>query len=678
MKKILSIILVVILVFGMVGCSTAEKKSDIEKVEEMIRDGETDAAVSELEELLDKDELNLEAWDLMADALIKGGEFEKADEWLEQYLELVDDNIDNDDFDKLKAIDSIGDFARDIRREGEFVSSWYDNLIPKAINTDDLSYEYEMGTLLEFDIQKGTEMYFSFEGNPKSDGTKYVDGIILDGEGYTNIDFVVVNDYGEYSAVTSAWFDVYNPDYGSDTGDDVTDVVMGEIDLVLPEVDTAPGTYTEFMEVRITNYDINNENLSITYTTDGSDPRDYNNSSRYYYDSIPLAAGEYKLAIAAYDYMTDAYSEVSYFDYYIDQPGMVKVGLYMLPDASVAVYREMFDEAAWYDLYVAPIVYDDLDFANMDAEDLPDLLITYGTYAEDLEAYGIVANIENHFNIADYDIIGQADKIGEFNGTKYMMPITIRPEFMVYGDYEGAGLIDWDFLQGESDWYEAKFGFAADSPEFFLGVYYGLGGEILDATASNLNKAKLVEALTMIQSLTDAGIQDRLITSTEVFDGMYNYTYEYFVMGDTIERDPEYYFSQVGQMPLSNGNYAKYYNVATGLFVSNLSALDPTFQSKIEEVYNYIMVDSWSVNNIASAEGALPATRYAAEDYEFYLNVTLDEYIEMIENGESSIRSYSLYTVYEAMGQPLTDFVNGATPEEVAESIMLNLSNSSN
>lgn len=686
MKKILSIILVVILVLGMVGCSTTEKKSDIEKIELIMRDGEYEAAISELDDLLDEDELNIEAWDLMADAYIKAEEYDKADEWLEQYLELVDDNMDNDDFDKLKAIDSIGDFARDIRREGEFVSSWYDNLIPAPIDTDMLDYEYEMGTLLEFDIQKGTEMYFSFEGSPKTNGTKYVDGIILDGEGYVYLDFVVVNDYGEYSAVTSAWIDVYDGSYGdiddggSDTGTIVDDTTnTGNLDLVLPEVDITPGTYDDYLSLAVTNYNMDNPDLSITYTTNGTDPRDYSEAVRYYYDAIPLAAGEYNLAIAAYDYATDQYSEVAYYDYYIDHPDMVTIGLYMLPDAAVEAYRMLFDDAAWYDIYVAPVVYDDLDFASLDLEDIPDMLITYGTYAEDLEAYGLVANIENHFDLTEYEFIADADKIGEFNGTKYMMPLTIRPEFLVYGDYEGSGLIDWDFIQGESDWYDNKFGFAADSPEFVLGIYYGLGGEVLNATGSNLDEAKMAEALTMIQSLTDIGVQENLLTSAEIFDGMYNYSYEYFVMGDTVEREPDYYFTQVGGMPLSNGNFAKYYNVATGLFVSNLSvALDPTLQTKMEEIYNYVMYESWYFSNVALAEGSVPATSYAFEDYEFYLDMTMDQYMTMLENGESSIRSYSLYTVYEAMATPLTDFVNGASPQEVAASIMENISNSSN
>lgn len=671
MKKLLSVLLAFLLVFSIVGCWQIEKKSDIDKAKQFIREEKYEEAIKGLEGILDKDELNLEAWDLIAEAYIKAQEFEKADEWLEQYLKMVDTNMDNKDFDLAKAIDSIGDYARDILREGEFISSWYDDLIPKAINVDDLEYEYEMGTLIELDVQKGSELYFSFEGNPKTNGRKYVDGILLDGVGYMTIDFVSVNKYGEYSGIVSASFDVYDGDYGD------TDTTSN-VELIMPEVDLEPGTYSEYIELRLTNYDVENSELSIMYTTNGSDPREYSNPVRYYYDNIPLTAGEYNIAVTVYDYDADEYSEVAYFDYYIDHPDMVRLGLYMLPDAVVEAYKVMFDEAGFYDLYVAPLVYEDLDLSNLDGDKLPDALITYGTYAEDLNEFGIVANIEDYFNLADYDFIGNAADIGMFNGIKYMMPITIRPEFMVYGNYEGASLLDWEFIKGESDWYDNKFAFAADSPEFFLGVYYGLGGPILDATASNLDKAKVVEALTMIKSLPEVGIGKKLYTKQEVIDGLYDYKDEYYVMGDIMERNPDYGSSQVGQMPLANGGYAKYYNIATGLYLSNLSlALDPTMQTKIADIYAYI-ADSYYMSNIASAGGSIPANRYLAEDYEFYLNVTLDEYIAMIDNGISTIRSYNLYTVYDAMTLPLQDFVEGATPEEVAESIMLNLSNSGN
>lgn len=683
MKRILSILMVVVLTFSIVGCSETEKKTDGENAKQLIREEKYDDAIKALEKVLDKDELNIEAWDLIAEAYIKAGEFEKADEWLEQYLELAEDNMDNEDFDKVKAIDSIGDYGRDILREGEYVSAWYDDLIPQALNLDHLDYEYEMGTLLELDIPNGTEMYFSFEGSPKTMGTKYVDGILLDGEGYMYFDAVLVNKYGEYSPVSTAYFDVYDSSYsdeGSNDGDtDTTDGSTEAVELVIPELDLAEGTYTEYSETYISNYDLEGSDLSIMYTTDGSDPREYNESTRYYYGSIPLTAGEYNIAIATYDYNTDEYSEVGYYNYYIDHPDMIKLGLYGLPASAINEYKIMFDEAAWYDLYVAPIVYESLDLTSLDFEDLPDALITYGTYAEDLNAYDMVANVEDYFNLADYEFIGNADNIGMYNGIKYMMPLTIRPEFMVYGDYEGAGLIDWDFIQGESDWYENRFAFAADSPEFFLGVYYGLGGPILDATASNLDKAKLVEALTMIQSMPEAGIGSKLYSTEEVFDGMYNYSDEYFVMGDAVERDDEYYFAQVGQMPLSNGDYAKYYNISTGFFMSNLAmALDPTLANKLKDLYTYIAIDSYYMSSVASAEGSLPANRVQADDYEFYLDMTLADYEAIINMGESSIRSYALYTVYEAMNEPLMDFIVGASPEEVAESIMQNLANSGN
>ncbi len=677
MKKVLSLLLTFVLIFSIVGCSQTEKKSGVDKAKELIRTEKYDDAIKELEKILDNDEFNLQAWDLIADSYIKAGEFGKADEWLEQYLEMTEDNLDNKEFDVVKAVDSIGDYARDIRREGEFVGKWYEDLIPKAINMDDLDYEYEIGFVLEFDVPSGADLYYSFYGSPKTEGIKYVDGIVLDEVGYMYLDLVLTNKYGEYSPVTTGYFDVYDDTYVDDS--DSTDTITGDINLVLPEVDIAAGSYNDYLELTITNYDMTNSDLTIMYTTNGTDPRDYENPSRYYYDYIPLAAGEYKLAIVAYDYASDAYSDVAYYDYYIDHPDMIQLGLYMLPDDAVEAYRNMFDQAGWYDVFVAPVVYENLDLTSLDFDNLPDAIITYGTYAEDLASYGVVANIADYFNLADYEFIGNADEIGMFNGIKYMMPLSIRPEFLVYGDYEGAGLIDWDYIQGESDWYNNKFAFAADSPEFFLGVYYGLGGQVLEESGGTLDKAKLIEALTMIKSLPEVGIGSKLYTLEEVMSGFSDYQDAYFVMGDTIEREPEYYFSQVGQMPLSNGGYAKYYNVATGLYLSSLSlAVDPTMYDKLVNMYRFMTEDSYYMNDVMSAEGSLPANKYQADEYEWYLDMTLDDYIAMIDNGISKIRSYSLYTVYDGMAGPLQEFVNGASPEEVAESIMLNLSNSGN
>ena len=179
-------------------------------------------------------------------------------------------------------------------------------------------------------------------------------------------------------------------------------------------------------------------------------------------------------------------------------------------------------------------------------------------------------------------------------------------------------------------------------------------------------------------SLPEIGIGKKLYTSNEIYDGMYEYKDEYFVMGDSVERNSSFSFSQIGQMPLPNGDYAKYYNIATGLFMSKLAMSDPTMESKIVDLYTYMTQDSYYMSDIASREGSLPANRYQAEDYEFYLNTSLEDYIDMINDGISSIRFYNLYTLYDAMGLPLQDFVNGSTPEEVVESIMLNLSNSGN
>jgi tetratricopeptide (TPR) repeat protein len=683
MKKVISTILTVVMMISIAGCSTSTKVVGLDKAKQLTREESYDDAIKELETLLDADEFNLEAWDMIAEAYIKAGQFEQADEWLEQYLEMIDDNIDNKDFDVSKAIDSVGDLARDILREGEEVSSWYKDVKPAAIEVEGLDDLYEMGTILEFDVPSGSQLFYEIDGySVKSDGIEYINGIDLSEVGYYNIDLIVKNEYGEYSPRSSFFVEVYDPDMSMDD-DGLGDgdlVEAGSLELVLPSFDLAPGSYSEYIELSVSNYDTDHPDLSVFYTTDGSDPSDYMNLSvRGYYGYVPLSAGQYNIAIVAYDNTIDTYSDIAYYDYYIDIQDSIKLGLYMLPDETVRTYHQIFDEAGAYGMFVEIDVYEDL--TDLDFSSLPDGLITYGTYAEDLAAYGMVADINTVINLSEYDYIGNAPAIGAIGGVNYMAPLTIRPEYMVYGGYEGVGLVNWEYIQGESEWYENRFMFAADNPEFFLGIYYGLGGPIVDTSGDmlSLDKNKLIEALTMIQSMPSADIGSKLFTLDEVGDAIEANGAEYFVYGDSIERNPDYYYEQVGPMPLSNGEMASYYNVATGLFVSKLAlAMDPNMKSKMQEVYEFLTSNNYYMPSIMVAEGSIPANHSQAEEYEFYLTLSLDEYIDIIENGVSEIRAYDLYTLYAALKEPLDDFVNGATPEKVAESMIQNIANSGN
>ncbi len=709
---LMSVMLMLILTLA--GCSFGEKMSDIDKAKLALDRGDYDTVIESMTRLLETEPDSLEAWDLVAESYIQTERFEEADAWLEQYLEMIDERMVDPRFDYLAAVDSVGDFARDIRRNDEEVGDWYSELIPKPVPVEGIGDRLEVGETLTFDVPDDSVLLYTMDySSPISGGLEYDEGILLDEAGFIYLQLVVRNRYGEYSKGSEAFIDVYDPelvydggsDMNGDIGDDGDDPELvydggsdmnGDIsddgdepetedglsedigdsdktlDLVLPEVDLVPGEYTDVQEAKIINYSTDHPDLTIVYTTDGSDPREFGAGIRYYYEGIPMVAGSYELSIVAYDIEKQEYSDVAQYEFYIDHPEKIKLGFYDMPQATVDNYKAMFDRLGDYELYIEPVVYEDLN--NINFSNLPDALITYGTYAKDLAEYNIVADIDSHFKPDDYDYIGNAAEIGRYNGIRFMLPLTVRQEYMVYGDYEGAGRMSWDYLKEEPTWAEERFIFPADSPEAFLGVYYGLGGKVLEfgGTGPELDRDTVIQALEMIQAIVTEGLSNEIHSMADVEEAISWYGSDYFLAGEALEKSADgVFYAQAGAMPLIDGGNAMYYNVATGLYVSNLSiAMEPTLVDKMQKFYDFFLSDTYSVPSISTSLGAIPAERNLARELEFYYHIPMDEYMAAIDNGISKIRTYGLQGFYSDLSEPMADFATGAGVEATADRIM--------
>lgn len=669
MKKIcISTLLILILILN-TGCTKKIDADIYSKAASLLEKEDYDGAIAALEKIISKDEYDIKARDLIAEAYIAKGDFEEADSYLEEYYNFVVDNKDNSDLKLLKAIDSLGDYGRDILREGEKVGSWYQDIMPVSIKLDDLEQNYTVGESITLDVPKGAEVYYTLDyASPITDGIKYDGSITFDEEGYYELAVVTKSKFDEFGTVTTAYIDVTTNGY--DTTTDSESNIEDPSSMVPVTLDLAEGSYDQPQTLRVTNYSSNSDRYQILYTLNNTDPSTSYNP-HYFYDYMDLYVGQYDFTFCVYDNETDTFSDLTYASYYINNPESIKIGIYGLPESTVEEYRYLFEQAYWDGFYPELMVIDDIN--NLDMMNLPDAIITYDYYAEDLAAYGAVADVDLFFDLSQYDIIADAKNTARYQGVNYMLPITIRPEFMVYGDYSNAGNVTWDSLAEASSWYENKFMLGADRPEILLGIYYGLGGQILDTENDNikLDKAKLTEALKLIASMPDNGIGDRLYASDDVNDAITGYTVESILFDDSIMRDTTYQsgYSAIGAMPLPNGGHAKFYNVVTGLLVSNVW-VDENKAAQIQKFYDFIYNSDYNLPYIAQSEGSLPVFKKYIDNNSVYYSMDIKSYEAIIEEGVSRIRSYALYSLYDAMSTPLYNFVNGTSPEEVANQIM--------
>jgi len=669
MKKLwISTLLIIVLLISS-SCTKKVSGDEYTKAEQLIKEADYDGAIKSLEKLLEKDEFDLKARDLIAEAYIASESYEDADEWLSDYFDFVSENLDNDDLNVKKAVDSLGDYGRDILRASETVGSWYEEIKPSMVKLDSVELSYAVGQVVELDIPKNSQVFYTLDyTSPITDGIEYKDGISFDSVGYYELAVVTKSKFGEYSSISRAYIDII--DENSMGTEDTENTIADPSDLLAVTINIEDGTYDEQLKLEVTNYDPLSERYQILYTLNQSDPRDFT-STRYFYDYLDLFVGQYDFTFCAYDSETDTYSDLTYASIYINNPESIKIGLFGLPNKTIEEYRYLFEQAYWEGFYPELVIIDDIN--NIDTANIPDAIITYDYYAEDLATYSAIVDVDLYFDLSQYEYIGNAVNAGRFEGVNYMLPLTIRPEFMVYGDYSSGGQVTWESLSEPSSWYENKFMYAIDKPEYLLGIYYGLGGAPLDTENSNitLDKAKLIEALKVIASMPTSGIGSSLYSAEDVNNALTNFTVESVLFDDSLLHDPNYEYSYygVGAMPLPNGNHARYYNVVTGLFVTNVWE-DENKAQQVQSFYDFVINAEYNYPYIAQSEGSLPAIKAYSTNSSISYAIDLATFNTIIEEGITQIRSYALYNLYDAMSTPLTNLLDGATPEEVATQIL--------
>lgn len=676
MKKIQTLSIAVIMIFVLVGCQLGGP-TGIEAVKSAMRQGEYDAAVEEAMKIIENEPLNLEAWDLVAESYIENKDYSQANQWMEKYLKMIDDNLDNSDFNLAEAVDAVGDFGRDLLRDGQTPGDWYEKIAPAAISTDNLEWSYKVGDELTFDVPEGATLLYTLDGSsPKTSGEVYKDRIVLVEQGYIDLQLVVTNRYMEYSKVSYAYLDVYDDSYVVDDTDDTDtsdDVQEFGGDLELPELDLASGAYDTVINPMITNYDLSNYDYDIMYTLDGTDPTTYEGNIQYYFDGIPLTVGDHEINLVAYHYDSEVYSDVATYSYTVTDPASVKVAMYALPQIAYNSYLTLFNKATLEGIIIEPMLVEDLN--NIDYSNLPDAVITYGDFAGELAVLGVAADISELYDLSAYDFFGDALKMGEVDGVQYMLPLTIRPEFMLYGDYGKIGVSTYEDMFVDSDWYEYPFMYPADSPHGFLAIYHGLGGSQVDFSGSliSLDRQKVEEALTFIATMPDQGYMEKLVTMEEMMSAVDSWEVQIFLSDDTMETYEGYYYSwyPLAGLPLPNGGQAKFYNIGTGIYTSALTAtLSPDKVASIQALYDYLMDYNYDFATVAQGMASVPPVTSMNETMEFYSYIPINDFVAMVENGISENQGRIMYDYYQQLYGPLANLANGASVSEVADQIM--------
>ena len=177
MNRVKTYVSAIFMMVVLVGCQLGGP-TGIDAVKSSVRQGEYETAIEEAMKIIETEPLNLEVWDLVAESYIDNKDYDQADQWLEKYLDMIDDNLDNDEFELLEAVDSVGDFGRDLLRNGEKPGDWYIKIVPTAIDTMNLDWSYNVGDELTFDVPMGSTLLYTTDGsNPRTNGMVYKEKI---------------------------------------------------------------------------------------------------------------------------------------------------------------------------------------------------------------------------------------------------------------------------------------------------------------------------------------------------------------------------------------------------------------------------------------------------------------------------------------------------------------------
>ncbi len=249
----------------------------------------------------------------------------------------------------------------------------------------------------------------------------------------------------------------------------------------------------------------------------------------------------------------------------------IQIALFGFEASVNQAYQDLFKSLESEGIYAQAKVYKTL--SEVDYSQLPDVLISQANYAQDVSAYGIALAVDEVMDMEAYTYYGDALNAGRFKGKTYVLPLTIRPNEVS----------------------------SASSPEIVLGLYYGLGGDILDTE---------YEAIEMDEKLLADAV------------AMYN--------AQTMDVDPILY------------------NHISGMMVSRFAIIGADGEAKktmITQMYKYLYGHPEALEQVSLAEGSTVV---------FETNQDIDdEKKQRIEGNVSTIQSYSLQNIYNQIREKI-------------------------
>lgn len=129
-RKLLPLMMVFTMILSMTACQPKEVEPSIRAAKDLMDDDKLDEAIDMLEELVDDDDMDFDAWELLIEAYIEDESFDDASDALADLGDVIKDHHDEDDEDVDDAIELYKDFAEELAEEDEdLVIASIDDLI---------------------------------------------------------------------------------------------------------------------------------------------------------------------------------------------------------------------------------------------------------------------------------------------------------------------------------------------------------------------------------------------------------------------------------------------------------------------------------------------------------------------------------------------------------------------
>lgn len=671
MRKLKGILALIVTLLMATSCSLLGGPS-VEKAEDLFDNDKYDDGVEMLEEILDENDMNFDAWFALIEGQLDEDEYDDADDSLEELFEIIEDNYDEDDdeIDYEEVVEDFIDAAEDLMKEEE-PGDWYNSLVMPYVDAYYLSWEtFSTGDVIELDydmmyIPEGTTLLYNLDGDKvKANDDEYKGQIQLPNEeGEFELAIAPINALGMVGETT------------------YTIITIAEL-MAAPEVDLAPGYHEGPVEIHILNFQ-EDDDLSYQYTLDGSDPKEDYEWIRD--NMIPLEGGEFTLRMVIYNYNTGLYSEELVVDYEIENMLVVNNPTTLTIGVLKADY-DLYDDLYWMfddimslepNLTLELIEYTDTETQYNDfANGVVDALFSWnGNIAF---YYDYLADVSSVLKLEEKDFFPGVEEGITIDGEILMVPLVAAPSHLLMNNWEldTDELMDVTSIEELSEYFtydgysDHGMAFLYTEPKNFFPIYHGFGGEtvVTEMGTVSLSYDAVVSSLMYIEDIiftygasTDAVDYEEYMAMIEagnsylIFDGPWLFAND----------DYRWNYSPVGNMPLNEGQETVPWLYVDGLFINNSVEGDKTKSAALRVLYNYLGTDydyNYFYSDIANAMNGLPADRNLIGEY--YYSYYMDDTLEFMQITETSL-AYSPFVelqinyVYDELDGYIFGYLNG-------------------